>query len=64
MLGSVVCVLIVPHIAGPCIAITINLYKMISRARYKCPPGQLWPAGLEFDTCALVIHVEGQVFNQ
>lgn len=25
--------------------------KIISRARYNCMLGQLWPAGLESDTC-------------
>lgn len=33
--------------------IIIDLCKMMSWARYNCMLGQIWPAGLEFDTYAL-----------
>lgn len=36
---------------------------MISRAEYKCTPGRLWPADLDFDTCALEGTVTGNPYR-
>lgn len=38
---------------GSLISIIINECKMILQAGYHCIMGQIWPAGLEFDTCDL-----------
>lgn len=50
IMGSVFFVLSALHIAGPLITRRIDLYKMISWARYNCKLDQMWPAGLELDT--------------